>query len=142
MILWLLSFVFLPTSVQISAPRPGNFRTAPPSYYDMGENSLIGGNNNVDCCHGIVPDWQNQGTINIMACGYDLEGVWQNIPMSVRYQYNGIGYDVVVLNAWNPFSDLWEDGIDMPAYSTNYVINGNTYSYYAPLSTGTYYFNL
>lgn len=88
------------------------------------------------------PNWQNQGTMNVMACGYDAQGVWRTLPLYVSYTYNGIEYDVTVLNAWNPWSSSWNIGVDMPAYNTSYFINGQTYNFYAPLSTGTYYFNL
>lgn len=88
------------------------------------------------------PNWQNQGTMNVMACGYDAQGNWRTLPLYVSYTYNGVEYDVTVLNAWNPWSNSWNVGVDMPAYNTSYFINGQTYDFYAPLSTGTYYFNL
>ena len=88
------------------------------------------------------PDWQNQGRMTVMACGYDAQGIWRTIPLRVAYQYNGVQYNVTVLNAWNPWTDTWNMGVDQPAFNTSYFINGNTYDFYAPLSTGTYYFNL
>ncbi len=88
------------------------------------------------------PNWQNQGTMNVMACGYDAQGIWRTLPLYVSYSYNGIEYDVTVLNAWNPWTSSWNVGVDMPAYNTSYYINGQNYDFYAPLSTGTYYFNL
>ena len=88
------------------------------------------------------PDWQDSGTATVMACGYDAQGVWRVLPLKVYYNYNGMQYDVTVVNAWNPWSYMWNYGVDMPAYNTSYFINGNTYDFYAPLSTGTYYFNL
>lgn len=88
------------------------------------------------------PGWQNQGTINVIACGYDAQGIWRTLPLYVSYTYNGFEYDVTVLNAWNPWTNAWNVGVDMPAYNTSYYINGQTYDFYAPLSTGTYYFNL
>lgn len=86
--------------------------------------------------------WQNSGYATVMACGYDAQGVWRVLPLYVRYAYNGVQYDVTVVNAYNPWSDGWDTNVDMPAYSTNYYIGGRTYDFYAPLSTGTYYFNL
>ncbi len=85
---------------------------------------------------------QNQGTTNVMACGYDARGIWRVLPLYVAYQWNGAQYDVTVLNAWNPWTDMWNRGVDMPAYNTSYYLRGNTYDFYTPLSTGTYYFNL
>ncbi len=87
-------------------------------------------------------NWSNTGTANVLGCGYDSQGVWRVIPMKVAYQYNGMQYNVTVMNAWNPWSDMWNYGVDQPAYNTSYYINGNNYNFYAPLSTGTYYFNL
>ena len=86
--------------------------------------------------------WTNQGTENVMACGYDAQGNWRTLPLQVSYTWNGFSYDVTVLNAWNPWTQSWNIGVDMPAYSTSYYINGETYDFYTPLSTGTYYFNL
>lgn len=88
------------------------------------------------------PNWQNQGEITVMACGYDVYGVWRTIPLRVSYQYNGVQYDVTVISAWNPWSDMWNTNIDTPAYNTSYMIQGNTYDFYVPLASGTYYFNL
>lgn len=88
------------------------------------------------------PAFVNQGTVNVIACGYDARGIWRTLPLHVAYTYNGFEYDVTVLNAWNPWTSTWNVGVDMPAYNTSYYINGQTYNFYAPLSTGTYYFNL
>ena len=88
------------------------------------------------------PDWQNNGVMNVVACGYDAQGVWQTIPMTVSYNYNGVQYNVTVLSAYNPWTQTWNRGIDDPAFNTSYFINGNTYNFYVNLSTGTYYFNL
>lgn len=88
------------------------------------------------------PNWTNSGRMTVMACGYDAQGIWRTLPLRVAYQYNGVQYNVTVLNAWNPWTDTWNYGVDMPAYNTSYFINGNTYNFYTPLSTGTYYFNL
>lgn len=88
------------------------------------------------------PAFVNQGTVNVIACGYDAQGVWRTLPLHVAYTYNGVDYDVTVLNAWNPLANTWNVGVDMPAYNTSYYMRGQTYNFYAPLSTGTYYFNL
>ena len=88
------------------------------------------------------PDWQNQGTTNVMACGYDARGIWRTLPLHVAYTFNGVNYDVTVINAWNPWTDMWDRGVDQPAYNTTYYLNGSTFDFYTVLSTGTYYFNL
>lgn len=88
------------------------------------------------------PNWQNSGTETVMACGYDAQGVWRVIPIRVQYNYNGAQYNVTVLSAWNPWTDMWNTGIDVPAFNTTYFLNGNTYDFYTNLSTGTFYFNL
>ena len=88
------------------------------------------------------PNWTNSGRMTVIGCGYDAQGIWRTVPLRVAYQYNGAQYNVTVLNAWNPWTDMWNMGVDQPAYNTSYYINGNTYNFYAPLSTGTYYFNL
>lgn len=87
-------------------------------------------------------DWQNSGIVTVMACGYDAQGVWRVLPLRASYKYNGIQYDVVILNAWNPWTDMWDDAVDVPAVNTSYYIRGNNYDFYVVLSTGTYYFNL
>lgn len=89
-----------------------------------------------------APLWANSGTATVVGCGYDSYGVWRTIPLKVAYSYNGVQYNVTVLNAWNPWSDMWVRGVDAPAYNTSYYIRGNTYNFYTVLSTGTYYFNL
>ncbi len=88
------------------------------------------------------PGWQNTGRVTVMACGYDSYGVWRTIPLRVAYAYNGIQYNVTVINAWNPWTDMWNRGVDQPAFNTSYYLRGNTYNFYTVLSTGTYYFNL
>lgn len=118
-----------------SAPPPG--RPAPPPGPAWGSpwNSGWAG--------GMYsPGWNNNGYMTVTACGYDAQGVWRVLPLYVQYNYNGVQYDVTVINAYNPWSDTWNYNVDMPAYNTSYYINGNTYNFYAPLSTGTYYFNL
>lgn len=86
--------------------------------------------------------WENGGNLTVLGCGYDAQGVWRVIPLRVNYQYNGVQYDVEVINAWNPWSDTWNYNVDIPAVNTSYFLRGNTYDFYAVLSTGTYYFNL
>lgn len=89
------------------------------------------------------PGWSNSGVTNVVGVGFDAQGNYQTVPMTVSYNYLGAGqYNVTVLNAWNPWSDLWNRGIDQPAYNTTYYFGGNTYDFYTNLSTGTYYFNL
>lgn len=84
----------------------------------------------------------NQGTLKVIACGYDATGVWRVLPLYVSYQYDGVQYDVNVLNAWNPWTDQWDRGVDVQAFHTDYVLRNVTYGYYAVLSFGTFYFNL
>lgn len=88
------------------------------------------------------PNWQNQGTTNVVACGYDAQGVWQTIPLRVSYIYNGAQYNVTVDSAWNPWTQSWNYGVDIPAFNTYYFLNGTYFDFYANLSTGTFYFNL
>ena len=87
-------------------------------------------------------DWMNQGTLNVMATGYDSQGVLKQIPLNISYNFNGVSYNVTVNNAWNPYTETWTIGIDIPAFSTSYYLNGFTYNYYANLPIGTFYFNL
>lgn len=84
----------------------------------------------------------NSGVKNVVACGYDAQGVWRTLPLRVSYTYNGVQYSVTVLNAWNPWTDMWMRGVDQPAYNTTYYINGQQFNFYTVLSTGTFYFNL
>lgn len=86
--------------------------------------------------------WMNEGTINVMATGYDTESVLVQIPLVVSYSFNGVTYDVTVDNSWNPLTQSWNIGVDQPAFSTSYYFNGFTYNYYTNLPTGTFYFNL
>lgn len=88
------------------------------------------------------PDWQNRGHCNVIACGYDARGVWRTLPLRVAYDFNGISYNVSVLNAWNPWTGVWNIGVDVPAYNTSYFLRGQTFDYYTVLPTGTFYFNL
>ena len=87
-------------------------------------------------------NWMNQGTLNVMATGVDSEGVMKQIPLFVSYSFNGVNYNVTVVNAWDPYTQMWNTGVDQPAFSTSYFLNGFTYNYYAPLPIGTFYFNL
>lgn len=87
-------------------------------------------------------NFENQGITKVIANGYDSMGVWRVLPLVVSYQYNGIDYNVNVLNAWNPWTDQWDKGVDVQAFSTNYVLRNVTYDYYVVLSFGTFYFNL
>lgn len=84
----------------------------------------------------------NSGTTNVVGVGYDAQGVWRTVPMTVAYNYNGVQYNVTVLNAWDPWTDSWNYNVDDQAYNTTYFLHGNQYNYYTVLSTGTYYFNL
>lgn len=84
----------------------------------------------------------DQGITKVVACGYDAQGIWRVIPLTVSYQFNGIQYVVNVLNAWNPWTDRWDRGVDVPAYNTDYWLRGQEFGYYAVLPTGTFYFNL
>lgn len=137
---------------QNSAPAPGqpagmgfgNSYPAPgqPAWGNM--NGGWSGNSLMFAPRNVVwqPDWQNAGEANVVGCGYDDQGVYRIIPMTVDYNWNGAYYSVMVMDAYNPWTDMWDDDVDQPAYQTVYNLNGNTYNYYAPLSTGTYYFNL
>lgn len=84
----------------------------------------------------------DQGVTKVVACGYDAQGIWRVLPLTVSYQYNGVQYIVNVLNAWNPWTDQWDRGVDTPAYNTDYYLRGVEYSFYTVLPTGTFYFNL
>ena len=86
--------------------------------------------------------WMNQGTINVMATGYDTESVLVQIPLVVSYSYNGAFYNVTVLNAWSPYTQNWIIGVDVPASQTSFYFNGFNYNYTVTLPSGTYYFNL
>lgn len=87
-------------------------------------------------------NFTNQGITKVIANGYDATGVWRVLPMVVSYQYDGVQYDVTVLNAWNPWTDQWDRGLDIQAFNTNYILRNVTYDFYAVLSFGTFYFNL
>ena len=148
-----------------SLPAPGSggsYRPSPPvgPPNGIGWNPGPGWNNGFGPAWNAGPGWNNgwynsptivvnpvyqnpnQGLEKVIACGYDAQGVWRVLPLLVSYQYNGIQYDVTVINAWNPWTDSWDRGVDMPAYNTSYYLRGVNYDFYTPLSTGTYYFNL
>lgn len=114
-------------------PPPGNPQTPPPppgwGYAGYLVNPPSG-------------EWMNQGNLNVMATGYDSESVLVQIPLYVSYSFNGVNYDVTVLNSWNPYTQTWNVGVDIPAYQTSYYFNGFNYNYYVVLPSGTYYFNL
>lgn len=122
---------------------PGMGQPAPPPPAGWGSPwGASGPGVNLNINIGSQPGWQNQGYATVMACGYDAQGVWRVLPLYVSYEWNGAQYQVTVVNAWNPWTDVWNRGVDMPAYNTSYYLRGVTYDFYAPLSTGTYYFNL
>lgn len=83
----------------------------------------------------------NYGKSRVIAVGYDAQDVWQTVPMVITWQWNGFFYDVTVQNAWNPWTQVWEYDLDIPAFQTSYTLRGVPYTFYANLSTGTYYFN-
>ena len=89
-----------------------------------------------------VGNFENQGTLKVIANGYDAMGVWRVLPLLVSYQFNGVNYNVTVLNAWDPWTNQWNRGVDVQAFSTNYTLRNITYNYYVVLSFGTFYFNL
>lgn len=84
----------------------------------------------------------NQGIMRLVAVGYDAQGVWETVPIVVSYDWNGFYYDVTVVNAFNPWTRMWEGQMSIPAFQTQYTLRGVPYSFYVNLSTGTYYFNL
>lgn len=90
----------------------------------------------------IVPINDNNGVTNVIACGYDAQGIWRVLPLTVQYKWNGAQYNVEVLNAWNPWTDNWTRNIDSEAFNTSYFLKGETFDFYTVLPTGTYYFNL
>ena len=128
-----------------SAPAPGSggsFNPAPPAWGGpwgggwQSSPSVI-----VNSTPGFISG-MNQGTCNVVGVGYDAQGVWRTVPMTVAYNWNGAQYNTVVLNAWNPWTDMWNRDIDSQAYNTSYFLNGVTYNFYVVLPTGTFYFNL
>lgn len=84
----------------------------------------------------------NNGISHVVGVGYDVQGVWETVPLIVEWHWNGAQYDVTLMNAWNPWTRVWETQLNIPAYQTAYALRGVTYEWYVNLSTGTYYFNL
>lgn len=118
---------FQPSGPAWGSPWGGGWQASPPVIVNPAPG-LYGGMNN--------------GICNVVGVGYDAQGVWRTVPMRVAYSWNGAQYNVQVLNAWNPWSDMWNRGVDAPAYNTTYYLRGGTYNFYVILPTGTYYFNL
>lgn len=90
----------------------------------------------------VTIDNLNSGRMKVIACGYDAQGVWRVLPLYVQYNYNGVNYNVTVLNAWDPWTDMWNNDVDVQAFITDYTLRGVNYNYYVVLSYGTFYFNL
>ncbi len=89
------------------------------------------------------PNWNvDNGKATVVACGYDATGIWRIIPLNVIYNYNGVQYDVKVINAWDPWTRQWNADVDVTAVNTSYYLRGQNFDFYVVLSTGTYYFNL
>ena len=84
----------------------------------------------------------NNGISHVVGVGYDVQGVWETVPLIVEWHWNGVQYDVTLMDAWNPWTRVWEKQLNIPAYQTEYTLRGVTYDRYVNLSTGTYYFNL
>ena len=122
----------VPPPPPVSMPSQGTAVTPPPPGWGYGG------------CLSNPPsnEWMNEGNLNVMATGYDSESVLVQIPLYVSYSFNGVNYDVTVLNSWNPYTQMWNTGVDAPAFHTSYYFNGFTYNFYVVLPTGTYYFNL
>lgn len=131
-----------------SAPAPGaggGFQPAPPADPAWGGPWGGGWQASPPVIVNLNPGFysgMNNGICNVVGVGYDAQGIWRTVPMRVAYSWNGVQYNVQVLNAWNPWTDMWNRGVDTPAYNTTYYLRGSTYNFYVPLSTGTYYFNL
>ncbi len=83
----------------------------------------------------------NNGISHVIGVGYDVQGVWETVPLVAKWHWNGVNYEVIVITAWNPWTRSWDGNLNMPAYQTQYRLKGITYDYYVNLSTGTYYFN-
>ncbi len=81
------------------------------------------------------------GQSRVIGVGYDVQDVWETVPMVINWHWNGFYYDVVVQSAWNPWTQMWESNLNVPAFQTDYTLRGVPYSFYVNLSTGTYYFN-
>ena len=117
----------------------------------FGTNSLIhlGNSSSDDSCYSKMPppgfqhpDWQNMGEMTVIACGYDDMGIWRTFPLHIKYRYNGLQYDVTILSAWNPWNNVWDNNLNLPAVNTYFTQANQEYDFYVVLSTGTFYFNL
>ena len=131
-----------PPGLGTPPPINGQPVAPPPSPYSPGMNTPPGWSYNGFLPPAPINNDMNQGTINVMATGYDTESVLVQIPLVVSYSFNGVNYDVTVLNAWNPLTQTWNMGVDQQGFQTSYYFNGFNYNYYTNLSTGTFYFNL
>ena len=88
----------------------------------------------------VIPE---QGVTRVVACGYDAQGIWRVLPLTVSYQYNGVPIrGQRIERPESPEWDMWDRGVDAPAYNTDYYLRGVEYSFYTVLPTGTFYFNL
>ncbi len=87
-------------------------------------------------------DWQDNGHIVVIACGYDNMGIWRTVPLHIKYHYNGFQYVAIVLDAWNTNTETWDNNINIPAVNTYFTHCNEEYDFYVVLSTGTFYFNL
>ncbi|MDE6247840.1 MAG: hypothetical protein K2M41_08395 [Muribaculaceae bacterium] len=129
-----------------SAPAPGSgggFNPGPPAGGPMWGGPWGGGwNSSPSVIVNVTPNVMNNGITNVVGVGYDAQGIWRTVPMRVAYSYNGAYYNVQVLSAWNPWTDMWNRNVDQQAFNTSYFLRGQTYDFYVPLTTGTYYFNL
>lgn len=126
-----------PSVPQTPPPMPGSQTPPPPNPQTPPGWSVPG--------YLTIPpseEWMNQGNMNVMATGYNSEGVLIQIPLYVSYNFNGANYNVMVLNSWNPYTQTWNTNVDIPASSTDYYLNGFTYNFFATLPIGNFYFNL
>lgn len=125
-------------------PGPGAFGPGPGNGPMWGGANMYGGPwyDNSWYQPTVTTSLPSQGKARVIACGYDATGVWRLVPLIIQFQYDGVQYDVTVLNAWNPWTDMWNRNVNQPAYNTDYWLRNIQYDYYVPLATGTYYFNL
>lgn len=123
---------------------PGPSRFMPqPSPWGKPWGSPWYGQESVSVPHTVSNGYNlNRGLTKVIACGYDAEGVWRVLPMLVSYDWNGVQYDVNVINAWNPWTRSWDKGVNSQAFNTAYYLNNIQYDFYTVLSFGTFYFNL
>ena len=132
------------TPAPAPAPGPGPAVAPPPAPAAWGSPWWQGWNPSpsVVMSPSVTVPNLNSGAMKVIANGYDAMGVWRVLPLFVRYNFNGINYNVTVLNAWDPWTDMWNRGVDVQAFSTDYTLRGVNYDYYVVLSFGTFYFNL